>query len=43
VDFTIFVPEYQQVNARSFEFLYQRRPVGLGVEARPGTHAGVDE
>jgi hypothetical protein len=43
MDLAIFVPQYQQVDAGSLEFSYQCWPVGLGMEARPGTHAGVDE
>ena len=43
MDRPILVPQHQQVDAGSLELPHQRRPVGLGMQARPSTHTGVDE
>ena len=43
VDRPILVPQHQQVDAGSLELPHQRRPVGLGMQAHPSTHTGVDK
>ena len=43
MDRPVFLPQHHQVDAGPLQLPHQRSPVRLGVEARPGAHAGIDE